>query len=138
MIDMPPDPPAIHFVIPAPPPPPKPAFDHDRLIRAIIAIENTPWSKPGGALGFQIESWFEETSLPFRLASNPAQAKIIAKIRLARFAVKAISRGVEWTPILACESWRWGIDDALAHAKRKRFSSYGKRAFNLFNDPTFQ
>lgn len=114
-----------------------PAIDYDRVLRVIVAIENTPWHRPGGAYGFQNYAWAEETSLPVELASNPHQAAIIAKIRLCRFAAIATSRGIAWTPRLAFESWRWGIDEAIYRTVKRLPSGYALRSVNLFNDPTF-
>lgn len=115
-----------------------PAIDYDRIIRVLVMLEQNPWSKPGGALGFMPDSWKEETTLSYRLASDPAQATIIAKLRLARFAAIAARRGVKWTPTVAFDSWRWGIGAALHHSVNWRSSYYAERGANLFYDPSFK
>lgn len=126
-------PPPIHFSIPEPE-----RVDVDRLLLVILALENTPWKKPGGALCFMPESWKEETNLPYRLASNPAQAIIIAKLRLARFAAICTRNGIRWTPTTALESWRWGVSHAMHRARIHNPSGYATRGANLYFDPTFK
>lgn len=111
--------------------------DHDRVLRVILALEGHKWHWAGGAYAFMPASWAEETSLPYALASNPAQAAIIAKIRLARFHAISTSRGIRWTPILAIECWRRGLEGGLKRAVRGRHSDYARRGENLFRDPTF-
>lgn len=127
-------PPAIHVSVPAPP---QPAIDYDRVIRCILELEGTPWSKPGGALCFQPGTWQEETSLPYRLASNSPQARIVAKQRLARFAALAISHGLTPTPRYLLDVWRFPTF-ALHNLARDRSCDYAQRGANLFNDPTFK
>lgn len=124
-------PPAIHLSIDAH------AIDHERLLRVILVLEDTPWSAPGGALCFMPGSWKEETGLPYRLASHPAQATIIAKCRLRRFAAIARAGGVEPTPLLLLESWRHGIASAMNRHRRQRMSEYASRGENLYLDKTF-
>jgi hypothetical protein len=128
-------PPPIHFSIPAP----EQSVDYDRLIGVILALENTPWKKPGGALCFMPESWKEDAgTLPYRLASNPAQAVIIAKIRLARFAAICSRHRIRWTPTTALDAWRWGIREAMHRARIHSPSGYAVRGTNLFEDKTFK
>lgn len=125
-------PPAIHA--------PAHAFDYERAIGVIIQLEQTPWDKPGGALCFRPESWAEDSSLPYRYASEPNMAKIVALRRLSRFAVIAESKGVVWTPIVAFAAWRFGIAYACLHARRhSKYSalSYPQRGENLYRATTF-
>ena len=129
-------PPAIHFTIPAPPP--APVVDHDRVLRVILQLEGRAWSSTGGALGWQAKSWHEETTLPFSLAHEPEHALAVAKKRLERFSKIAEKSRVVWTARLCCESWRWGIADALYRDQHHLPSGYALRGRNLFNDPSFK
>ncbi len=119
-------------------PAPVPAIDYDRVLRVILSIEGNPWTRPGGGYGFESYSWAEDTKIPYEMAKNPRHAAFVARARLARFAAIAARRGVPWTPILAFDSWRWGISAALRRAKENRYSDYAIRAQNLFDDKTFQ
>lgn len=130
---MEPSPPAVHVTVQ----PHFEAIDYDRVIAVILVLEKTPWRKPGGALCFQPDTWREECSLPYRLASNPAQARIIAKQRLAKFAAHAIRRGLRPTPRYLLDCWRYPRD-ALHNLAMNRSCDYAQRGSNLFADPTFK
>jgi hypothetical protein len=129
-------PPAIHA-----PAMPAYAVDHGRVLLCIIELEQHKWNWPGGALAFQVTSWTEDTALPYDKASNPAAAIAVANKRLSRFARIAASHGVKWTPTVAFDSWRWGIDAAIRKAKspkKRQPLEYAVRGANLYNDRTFQ
>jgi len=120
-------PPAVHVNVA----PHYEAIDYDRVIRVILTLENTPWEKPGGALCFQPGTWREETSLPYRLASNHSQAFIVAKLRMAKFCALAISRGLRPTPRYLFDVWRYP-KYALHNLVRDRGCDYAERGSNLF------
>ncbi len=128
-------PPAVYLVIPAPPK--APAIDYDRMIRCILALENTPWRKPGGALCFQLDTWAEETSLPYRLASNHSQAFIVAKNRMAKFCALAVSHGLTPTPRYLFDVWRFP-KFAIQNLALNRGCEYAQRGQNLYDDPDFK
>jgi hypothetical protein len=123
-------PPAIHA--------PADAIDYDRVLRCILMLEGHKWSDPGGAYAFTRAAWREETVLPYRMASEPAQARIIARQRLHRHAALSRSRGVAFTPTVAFDCWFSGFEGAMRNARNKRPSDYSVRGSNLMSDPSFK
>ncbi len=101
MIDQPP---AIVFEVP------RPVIDYERLVRAIEERENGRWSSPGGRACWTIAAWREETSLPFRLAQNRAQSRILMVQRLAKFAARFTRDDIEPTVWRLSTAWYRGYD----------------------------
>lgn len=125
-------PPAIHAPAPARP------VDIDRVLRCVLELEQHRWAWPGGALAFQFASWAEDSDLPYSDACNPVKAAAVAHRRLMRFRLRAEAAGVLWTPTVALDSWRRGIDRAIRNAKAGTPSDYAVRGTNLYRDESFR
>lgn len=106
--------------------------DIDRLIHAIEAVENTPWTAPGGGLQFTPATWAEETRKEFSFASSRKHAREVAAARLSRFANRLKALGITPTPALMGSIWNKGFHGALSMRRDAIPDDYGERVSNYF------
>lgn len=116
---------------------PAPRVDYGRLVEVIIQVENTPWSRPGGALQWTQVAWREETSRPYSQARDRAMSVPLAEQRLRRLAELLLEGGVEPSPYFLACAWRRGLEGAYLRARKNIADDYAWRARNLYDDPTF-
>lgn len=129
-------PPAIYAaaVVPAKP------VDHDRILSAILAVEQNPWSRPGGGFGFTPAAWSEETTWDFSRSQNRRWATIVAHWRINRFVEACARAGLRPDAIHIADAWRRGFARAITRLRRGQpFSrdDYAQRVSNLCHDPDF-
>lgn len=123
MMDVSP-PPAIVFQVPSR------AIDHSVLVLAIEDRENGHWTAPGGRACWSAVAWREESSLPYRLASNRHQSRILMKQRLAKFAARFTHDGIEVTVWRLATAWYRGYDGALR--ARRTVDDYGSLVEGIY------
>ncbi len=105
--------------------------DYDRLLVAILQVENHRWSDPCGALAITRDAWCEVTSLPYRLARLSVHAFPVAHKILAKREAGLAGKGFAITPESLATAYRHGLTGAI---RRKGKSDYGQRCQNLYND----
>lgn len=118
---------ALLFVLPA-----RAQVDYDRLLYCICEVEATPWSHPGGALGFTRGAWQDTTDLPYRLACDKDTAFEVGEIRLAYLAQNLRKNGIRPDPYQLGTAWHLGLAGALDYARRNDQSDYGRRIRNIY------
>lgn len=119
---------------------PKPVIDIERVIDVLITMEQglKGWQQPGGALQFTLQSWTEQTNLPYLLAQKEDVARRIAHQRL-RGAIETCNRlHIQVTPMLILGSWHHGLSGSMSRVKRGKISDYMTRATNLYLDDSFR
>lgn len=110
--------------------------DTDRMVQAIEAVENSPWTSPGGAFQFKRETWFEETGLPYEKARNRELARRVASVVIAKHANRLKAVGVTPTPYLLGSIWNKGWTGAMKLHREKKPDDYGERVHNYFHAHT--
>ena len=115
----------ITFVAPTPKP-----IDVDKLVLAIEERENGKWSSPGGRACWQPETWKQFTKLPYRMASNQWQSRIVMKIALANYSARFTAEGIEPTVWRLATAFRYGFDGAILRARHA--SDYGELTEGIY------
>lgn len=115
-------------------------IDLDRLVACLEMKENGKWESPGGKLCITPATWHQYTGLPYRLASNRYQARIIAKIILLE--AQATLRRYDAKPsvYLLAMRWRWGMEktfDWLEGRAPLWVKEYPQEVANLYQDKAF-
>jgi len=105
----------------------------DRVVQAIEAVENSPWSSQGGGLQFKPVAWFEETTQPYHLANNRDFARQMAVQRLGRQAQRLREAGITPTPYILGSIWNKGWQGALKTMRSGKLDPYGERVHNYFH-----
>jgi hypothetical protein len=107
--------------------------DINRVVQSIEAVENTPWTAPGGGLQFKRETWSEETDLPYERARSRELARNIAAVRISKYVHKLNALGITPTPYLLGSIWNKGWTGALRMRREKMPDDYAERVNNYFH-----
>lgn len=111
-------------------------IDHQRLIRAIAAVEGNAWDSPGGGLQYTKATWYDYTRMPYREAQKPGPSTTVA-IRIIEDAVSRLqARGMKATVYLLALRWRYGFAGMIQRLTTKD-NDYASRVQNLYLDPSF-
>lgn len=111
-------------------------IDHQRLIRAIAAVEGQAWDSPGGGLQYTKATWYDYTKMPYQKAKDKAAATTVA-LRILEDAMSRLTKaGAEPTVYLLALRWRYGYA-GMIQRKHTTDNDYAVRVQNLYLDPSF-
>lgn len=107
-------------------------LDLDSLVLAIEHKENNSWSAPGGKAGWQKNTWFQFTNLPYAHASLVTPSRMVMKWALKSYADRFEMADIAPTYWRLAMAWRFGWDGAI-RARRKE-DDYGSCVEALASD----
>lgn len=110
--------------------------DVDRMVQSIEAVENSPWTSPGGALQFKRDTWVQETKLPYEKTRNREIARRTAATMISRYVHRLNALGIAPTPYLLGSIWNKGWTGALRLHREGLHDEYGERVHNYFHAHT--
>jgi hypothetical protein len=107
--------------------------DVPRLVRAIEAVENSPWPSEGGGLQWTRAAWFEETREGFYRANQHVFSRNLAAQRLERFIRKLQAMQIPATPYNLALLWNRGWTGGLIRRRNSVRDDYAQRVENYFH-----
>ena len=105
-------------------------IDQHTLLYAIGEVERNPWRRPGGLYGYTPATWRQYSTLPYRMAQNPAKAKETAFLIILETCQRLERDGLKPTPYLIAMRWRWGYEGMKRRLKTQ--DDYGQRVTNIY------
>lgn len=103
-----------------------------RLVRAIEAVENSPWDSPGGGLQWTKATWHEETKADYRKSQARTFSRNLAARRIEKLIRRLKALDIPPTPYTLALMWNRGWNGGLIRRKNPVKDDYAQRVENYF------